>query len=235
MVSFKNRSNRSELMDAPNIPAALLRKNLGELDIMNRYLGGHAISLAGIKSLMTDRNKVYHIVDLGCGSGDVLKYIARWARANQYLVKLTGVDNNSDAIKYLKDRSSEYPEITGVSDDYKYFLQSTAEVDIVHCSLFCHHLDDNELHELFHRLKVHARTGFVINDLQRNPLAYYSVWFLTRLFNGSALSKHDGPVSVLRAFTRKEIELLMQNSGLKKFSIQWKWIFRYLVVVENIK
>jgi hypothetical protein len=73
----------------------------------------------------------------------------------------------------------------------------------------------------------------VINDLQRNPLAYYGVWFLTRLLNGSALAKHDGPVSVLRAFKRREIETLIQRAGLMDFSIQWKWAFRYLVVVKN--
>lgn len=220
-------------MDDPDIPAVLLHKNLGELDLLNRYLGGHAISLAGIKCLMTDRNKVYHIVDLGCGSGDVLKYIARWARKNQFQVKLTGVDNNPEAIKYLEDHSSDYPEISGVAADYTYFLETALAVDIVHCSLFCHHLEDKTLQELFQRLKVHVRTGFVINDLQRNPLAYYSVWFLTRLFNGSALSKHDGPVSVLRGFKRKEIALLLQKAGLTGYSIQWKWIFRYLVVVKN--
>ncbi len=172
-------------MDDPEIPAALLHKNLRELDTLNRYLGGHAISLAGIKKLMTDRSKLYHIVDLGCGSGDVLKYIARWARANQIRVKLTGgVDNNPLAIKYLEANSKNYPEITGAVADYTYFLETATEVDIVHCALFCHHLEDEALEALFQRLKVNAHTGFVINDLQRNPLAYYSVWLLTRLFNG---------------------------------------------------
>lgn len=220
-------------MDDPEIPAALLHKNLGELDLLNRYLGGHAISLAGIKQLMTDRNKVYHIADLGCGSGDVLKYIARWARKNQFQVKLTGVDNNPQAIKYLQANSKDYPEISGVAADYTYFIETATQVDIVHCALFCHHLEDKALEALFQHLKVHAHTGFVINDLQRNPLAYYSVWLLTRLFNGSALSKHDGPVSVLRAFRRNEIELLLQKAGFLNFSIRWKWIFRYLVVVKN--
>lgn len=220
-------------MDDPEIPAALLHKNLRELDMLNRHLGGHAISLAGIKELMTDRSKLYHIVDLGCGSGDVLKYIARWARANQFRVKLTGIDNNPQAIKYLEEQSAAFPEISGVVADYTQFLEKTTAVDIVHCALFCHHLEDQALHELFSSLKVQARIGFVINDLQRNPLAYYSVWLLTRLLNGSALSKHDGPVSVLRAFKRKEIAGLLQKAGLEAFSIQWKWIFRYLVVVKN--
>ena len=235
MVSFKDRSNQSELMDASDIPVRLLHKNLGELDILNRYLGGHSISLEGIKQLVGDRQKVYHIVDLGCGSGDVLKYVARWARSNKFQVKLTGVDKNSEAIQYLVENCSEYPEITGVISDYKDFFETDPEIDIVHSSLFFHHLNNNELLEMFLYLKKNTREGFVINDLQRSPIAYYSAWFLTRLLNGSALSRHDGPVSVLRAFTRNELELMLRKADIKEFSIQWRWAFRYLVVVKTGK
>jgi SAM-dependent methyltransferase len=233
MVSFKNRSSQSELMDAPDIPVKLLHQNLGELDLLNRTLGGHSISLEGIKRLMVDRQKVYHVVDLGCGSGDVLKYIARWARSNQYLVKLTGIDRNSDAIRYLVDNCSEYPEINGVVSDYKDYLETDPCIDIVHSSLFCHHLNNQELLELFRYLKSYASVGFVINDLQRSSIAYYSVWFLTRLLNGSILSKHDGPISVLRAFTHDELEKLLHQSGIIEISIQWRWAFRYLVVAKT--
>ncbi len=235
MVSFKNRSGQSEMMDAPDIPVQLLHKNLGELDVLNRYLGGHSISIEGIKRLMTDRQKIYHIVDLGCGSGDVLKYIARWARLNQYQVKLTGVDKNPDAIQYLIINCSEYSEITGVVSDYRDFLKTDPKVDIVHCSLFCHHLNNQELLQLFSYLKTYTSEGFVVNDLQRSPIAYYSVWFLTRLLNGSALSKHDGPISVLRAFSRNELEQLLHTADLQEISIQWRWAFRYLVVAKNAK
>ena len=233
MVSFKDRSEEEEWMDAPReFGVQLLHKNLGELDILNRYLGGHAISMEGLKRLIVDRQKVYHIVDLGCGSGDVLKYIARWARSNQYKVKLTGVDRNPTAIQYLERNCSEYPEIKGLVCDYREYL-GTESVDIVHCSLFCHHLNNQELMELLLNLKSFTREGFVINDLQRNPMAYYGVWLMTRLLNGSVLSKHDGPISVLRAFTREELEQLLKRADLKEGLIYWRWAFRYLVVVKT--
>lgn len=233
MVSFKTRSGQPEMMDDPDIPVQLLHKNLGELDILNRYLGGHSISIDGIKRLMTDRQKIYHIVDLGCGSGDVLKYIARWARTKKFQVKLTGIDRNPDAIKYLNKNCSGYPEITGVASDYKEFLETGTKIDIVHSALFCHHLNNRELLELFRYSKKYISDGFVINDLQRSSIAYYSVWFLTRLLRGSALSKHDGPVSVLSAFTRPELVNLMKAAGFEEISIQWRWAFRYLVVAKT--
>lgn len=220
-------------MDADDIPTSLLHKNLGELDILNRYMGGHAISMEGIKQLIIDRHRVYHIADIGCGSGDVLKYIARWARSNSYNVQLTGVDKNPDAIEYLNHNCSAYPEIKGVICDYRDFLKAEYRVDIVHSALFCHHLGSKELIELFSALKQCVRLGFVMNDLHRSPVAYYSVWIMTRLLNGSALSRHDGPVSVLRAFTRDELKELLQAAEIKEFFIRWRWAFRYLVVART--
>lgn len=227
---FKHRSYESELLDAPNIPKDLLFQNLRELDFINRVLGGHAISMNGIKRLVTDKNKIYHIVDLGCGSGDTMQGIADWASAKGYQVKLTGVDINADVISYMNDYCKDYPEISGVASDYREFLKTDTPIDIIHCSLFCHHLKDDELTELFSYFKLYTRTGFIINDLHRHWLAYYGVKMITHLLNGSVLSKNDGPISVLRAFKLEELHALLRKAEITNYSIRWKWAFRYLII-----
>ena len=227
---FTNRSYRLELLDEPNIPKQLLFQNLRELDFINKTLGGHSITIAGIKQLVRDKNKTYHIVDIGCGGGDAMKYIADWGRKNNYKIKFTGVDMNADAIEYMKTNCSGYSEIKGVVSDYRDYLKQNTEIDIVHCSLFCHHLKDDELTELFSYLKKHAEIGFVINDLERNRFAYYTIKLLTRLFNGSSLVKNDAPLSVLRGFKKRELLDLFEKAAIENVSIKWKWAFRYLVI-----
>lgn len=227
---FKNRSTEKELLDGTNIQQDLLFKNLRELDILNRITGGHAISLKGIKGLITDHTKVYHVVDLGCGSGDSLRAIADWARNNNFNVQLIGVDMNADVIDYLQNHCRSYPEISGIIADYRDFLDRNTSVDIVHCSLFCHHLNDNELIRLFTYFSEKVTTGFVINDLQRNWPAYYSAWFFTRLLNGTTLAKNDGPVSVLRAFRANELKNLLEKANISDYKIQKKRGLRFLVV-----
>ena len=233
MSKFAQRSYESELLDAPNIPKELLFKNLRELDVVNRLLGGHSITLSGIKKLISDKNKIYHIIDIGCGGGDAMKQIAKWARVKNYKIKLTGVDMNSDCIDFMKDACKEFPEIDGVVMDYRDYLKTNAEVDIIHCSLFCHHLKEDDLIELFQYMNKCARIGFVINDLQRHWFAYYSIKFLTRLLNGSSLVKNDAPLSVLRGFKKNELNDLLKKADLKNVSIKWKWAFRYLVFCKN--
>lgn len=231
MNSFKVRSDVPEMMDNPNIQRKLLQKNLAELDILNRHLGGHSITLQGIKALL-EKNKPYEIADLGCGSGDTLRYLAQWARKKKFIFKFYGVDANIHAIQYLKRHCMGYPEITGILLDYREFLTSAEPVDIYVCSLFCHHLSNEQLIELFGLLR-RAKTGFVINDLHRSRAAYYIAWLFTRLFNSTVLSKNDGPVSVMKAFKRSELEKLLRESGNTRFFIRRKWAFRYQVVVRN--
>lgn len=230
---FSNRSNESELLDAPNIPAELLFQNLKELDFINQTLGGHSVTIAGIKQLLTDKNKIYHIVDIGCGGGDAMKSIAVWAKKNDYKVKLTGVDYNSDAINYMKCYCKDYPEIDGVNNDYRFFLKNDNTVDIIHCSLFCHHLKDDELIELFTCIKQYAKIGFVINDLHRHWFAYYSIKFLTRLLNGSSLVRNDAPLSVLRGFKKIELKKLFEKAEINNCNMKWMWAFRYLIIYRN--
>ncbi|MFN8255997.1 MAG: methyltransferase domain-containing protein [Bacteroidales bacterium] len=227
---FTYRSNEKELLDSTDVPSDLLYKNLKELAILNQKTGGHAISLKGVKQLITDRHKTYHLVDLGCGGGDSLKAIANWSRSNGFRIKLTGVDMNANAIEYMKIQCKDYPEITGIVSDYQDFLINNTSIDIVHCSLFCHHLTDEKLLELFAYFNQHVHTGFIISDLQRNWLTYYGAWLFTRLLNGTELAKNDGPVSALRGFKFKELDALLKKAYFKDYSIQKIWLFRYLIV-----
>lgn len=218
------------MLDEQNIPAGLLHKNLKELDILNKFAGGQRTSLKGIKQLVSSHSQTYHIVDLGCGSGDVLKHIADWARVNKYKVRLTGVDFNKEVVTHLITHCADYPEITGVCAGYSDYLQQDIPIDIVHCSLFCHHLIDQELVDLFVYFRRKLRCGFVINDLQRNRLAYFAAWLLPRILHGTDLAKNDGPISVLRGFKSEEIRFLMAKAGIQNYSIQKAWAFRFLIV-----
>jgi len=218
------------MMDAPDISKGMLYQNLHELDLLNRTLGGHAISLCGIKTLVNDKTRTYHIVDLGCGSGDTLKHIAKWARVHQYKVRLTGIDINADAINYLKHQCKDYPEISGVVSDWHDYLLKDNAVDIIHCSLFCHHLSNENLAALFDLIHGRVKTGFVINDLRRNWLAYYCVFVLTRLLRGSVLSRNDGPLSVLHGFKSSELKTIIEQAQITQYVIKKKCAFRFLIM-----
>lgn len=231
---FKNRSTQEEWMDQPGISRKELFKNLRELDILNRWSGGHQISLQGLKALIhSSEGNPLHVVDLGCGSGDVLRLMARWARKNGIPAKFTGVDKNAHAIDYLNHHCKAYTEISGVQDTFESFLDKTDDVDIIHNALFCHHLNDTAFLHLLKKMKAIATKGFIINDLVRSPMAYYASIAFTRLAHASDLAKNDGPISILRGFRLNEIKKFMDSAGIPNYSLNKTGGFRFLLVGYN--
>ena len=230
---FEVRSYKKELLDADDIPKELLFQNLRELEFINKYLGGHKVSLYGLKKIMVDKSKTYQILDIGCGGGDSLKAIAKWANNNNYKIKLTGIDLKQDCIDFAKKNSANI-NCSFICDDFrnalKDFENPKSEITIVHASLFCHHFTENDIVAFVKTCSEHNAI-FLVNDLERHPFAYYSIKFLTYLFSKSPLVKNDAPLSVLRGFKRKEWQSILNNAAMKNFSVKNRWAFRHLVTV----
>jgi 2-polyprenyl-3-methyl-5-hydroxy-6-metoxy-1,4-benzoquinol methylase len=225
---FKQRSDKKELLDAENIPEKDLFINLKELHVINKYLGGYQISKNALKSIL-DKNKTYSILDIGSGGGDTLKEIFNWGNKNKYNLNLYGLDLKQSCINYSLI-NSPINEIQFICDDYLNINTHLKEVNIIHACLFCHHLSEREIIDLIQFAQLN-NSILVINDLERNPFAYYSIKFLTQLFSNSYLVKNDAPLSVLRGFKRKEWISILEKSGNKSFSLKYKWAFRYELII----
>ena len=73
---------------------------------------------------------------------------------------------------------------------------------------------------------------FIINDLQRNPLAFHLFKLVGVVFRFSNMAKIDGSISIKRAFTKTDWERILASFPSANYSIEWKWAFRYLVVLD---
>ena len=82
-------------------------------------------------------------------------------------------------------------------------------------------------------MKTNSNIGFFINDLHRHLIAYHFIKVATKLFSKSYLVKNDAPVSVLRGFKKNDWKIILENSGIKNYSIKWKWAFRFLIIAFN--
>lgn len=229
MTSFTYRSTQKELLDRDDIPFAHIRQNMRELDLINHYLGGHKITLQGLQSVLCKVPVAgpLHLVEIGSGGGDNLRIIKQWAQRNRREVVLTGIDINPECIAYAQSVPGN-ESIRFLQTDYKETVFDT-KPHVVFSSLFCHHFSEEELVFMLQWMKENTRSGFFINDLHRHPLAYYSIKAITRLLSRSYLVKNDAPLSVQRGFSREDWERLFNRAGLKAYTIQWRWAFRWLV------
>ena len=146
MFSFKTRSYKKELLDGSNIPFKDIKRNMQELDFINRKLGGHDITLDGIVALIKDTpifNQQLKIVEIGCGGGDNLRAIKQWAQHIHLPVALLGIDINAECIEYARSQKRN-ESIEFIHSDYS-LTQFPNKPDIVFSSLFSHHFTDEEL------------------------------------------------------------------------------------------
>lgn len=234
--SFAVRSNRTEIMDDLNGTGPDWHQALRELKVINHYLGGNSVTIEGLERLLKGRrvfDEPLEIADIGCGGGDMLQLMADWARANEIPVRLTGVDANPHIIEYARQHCRHYREIDFMTADI--FSDSFAgrKFDLITSTLFTHHFTDEQLVSMMKKLHRQAHLGLVINDLHRHPVAYYSIKLLTKLASRSYMVKHDAPVSVLRAFSRKDWEQILQKAGLNNYRISWRWAFRWMLTVGS--
>jgi 2-polyprenyl-3-methyl-5-hydroxy-6-metoxy-1,4-benzoquinol methylase len=225
---FKTRSTEKELLDQDGIPASDLYQNLRELDFINHWLGGYSISFSAIKKV-SKTDKTYVFADIGCGGGDTLKRVLNWNKRAGFQLDMYGIDIKPVCIDYAK-QNLHGKRVNLICDDYRNLFKHVEKVDIIHACLFCHHLTEQQLTELIH-FAVRHRATLIINDLERHPIAYYSIKWLTRLFSKSYLVKNDAPRSVLRGFKKKEWIEMIQRAAVKTFSVRNKWAFRHEIII----
>lgn len=228
MLGFKHRSNKKELLDGNNIPYADIILNMKELDTINTYLGGHKITVDGFKRILGDLKNI-SVAEIGCGGGDNLRAIEKYCLQNNISVHMLGIDINFDISTYALQQIEKVDIVCG---DYRQ-VKFDNKPYIIFSSLFCHHFSEEELVQQIIWMKENSQIGFFINDLQRYPVAYYAIKILTFLFSKSYLVKNDAPISVARGFTKKEWQEIFDKAGIKNYTIQWKWAFRYLICFKH--
>ncbi|CAN5620829.1 class I SAM-dependent methyltransferase [soil metagenome] len=231
MPDFAHRSSTIEIMDDLDCNGEVVHQTLRELEFINRWLGGNAVTLEGVKQLTSyHKNETLHIADLGCGGGDMLKLLADWGRSKNIKFKLTGIDANPHIIAFAQNNCKSHPEITFETLDIFSNDFQSRKYDIVMGTLFYHHFSQESLTDFFSKLKQQVRVGIIINDIHRHWLAYHSIRLLTKFFSKSAMVKFDAPLSVLRAFTNQELTDILTQSGIQPFQLKWKWAFRWLMI-----
>ncbi|WP_395067422.1 methyltransferase domain-containing protein [Flavobacterium sp.] len=236
LLNTKYRTDDPEIMDDFALEGEILRDALDKIAKINQLLGGNKLTLQGIQNLINKvaLDKEVTIADIGCGNGDMLRSLADYASNNNLNFKLIGIDANQFTVNHAKELSKHYPNISYQCEDIFDEKFKDLKYDIVLCTLTLHHFKDDEIIKLLEVFYNNAAIGIVINDLQRSAIAYRLFQGLCFVFRLNKMSKEDGLVSILRGFKKEELEVFSKKMHLKKYSIQWKWAFRYQWIIEKV-
>lgn len=207
---MSRRAHQAELLDEEGHDPEELAHSLRQVAQVNRLLGGSLALRRHLRPLL-DRGQPVRLLDVGTGNGETLDEILRWARAGGGRWTGVGVDRSA-AVARIASRDSRAPTVRG---DALALPFASGSVDVALCTLTLHHFPEEPAVGLLREMGRVARELVLVNDLERHPLAHLSARVLAHtLWRGNRITRHDGPLSVLRAFTPGELLALGRSAGL---------------------
>jgi len=225
MPLLSKRRPDPELIDLPRESYSLSEYagNLADIRKVNRFLGDHHATLKHFSLLVPVAGgglaKPISVLDVATGSADIPAAIVIWARSQGVQVRVTAVDNNPNAILEAAAYTRGYPEITVAIADGLSLPFEDGSFDFVLCTKTLHHFSEEHTVRLLKEIDRVAAIGYIIMDIRRSCVAWALISVLTRLFTGNRLTRHDGPLSVLRSYTVSELESLVVKAGLTSSSV----------------
>jgi SAM-dependent methyltransferase len=207
-----------ELLDGPLDDPAALRGNLRDLAWINRRLGGTRASRHAIERLLGRRSGPHTVLDVGTGAADIpLALIAATAAGGRPL-RVTGVDSRAEVLDAARDvdpRLAAAADLELVVGDGRSLAWADRAFDVVHASLVLHHLEPADAVAFLAEAARVARHGVVVNDLVRARHHWLGAKALLAVTTRNRYTRHDGPLSVRRAYTRIELRALLAAGGLR--------------------
>jgi 2-polyprenyl-3-methyl-5-hydroxy-6-metoxy-1,4-benzoquinol methylase len=215
-----------------DVPAADLAATLADLDRLNAWFGGYALSLARVRRAAAAAPPARRllVVDVGGGDGAFARRVARWARRAGRRVRVLVIDHDATAARLATAACAAYREIAVVRADAAALPLALAAADVVHCGLTLHHLEPDAAVRALRDMRRACRGRVVVNDLARSPLALGLVWLATRVLPTHPMSRHDGPLSVRRAYAPAELGDLFGAAGVTGATLtRYPWLARLVV------
>jgi len=228
---FLRRSDVAELMDG-DCDYETFRDCLIDLSRVNRMTLAYRPTLAFLELLhdagRLPKNRPLHILDVGCGYGDMLREVAAWAHRKKVEVKLTGIDLSPWSALAAREATSTETEIAWLTGDV-FAYRPDVPADVILSALLTHHLPDDMLVRFLRWQEDAAQIGWFVNDLHRHPVPYHVFAKASRLLRLHRFVQHDGPVSISRSFRKADWQQFLQSAQITGADVAWWMPFRLCV------
>jgi SAM-dependent methyltransferase len=216
---FKRRRIEPEQLD--HLPPCLARRNLADIVRINRRFGGHSILQTSLAQVARP-NDTFSLLDVGAASGDAARLIRRLYPG----ASVHSFDSNANNLA-----QAPFPKLLG---DAFHLPFGDGVFDIVVCSLFLHHFEDDQVEDLLRSFYKLARKALLVFDLERHILPYLFLPFTRPIFKWNRVTVNDGMKSVRAAFRLRELEDLARTAGLRKTVVRsYRPAFRLALTAQR--
>jgi ubiquinone/menaquinone biosynthesis C-methylase UbiE len=222
-----------EHLDRPVAPADR-DASLADIDRLNAWFGGYSLTLNALDRALEGVPKPERalVVDVGGGRGDFARRLIRHARRRGRRVHVVVVDRDPDLLRTA--RLADSSAVSVVRADASALPFRDAGVEAVTISLTLHHMEPDAAATCLREMHLASRVAVIVNDLLRTRLSLALVWLATRVLACHPISRHDGPLSVRRAYSANELETLAEKAGIPAPRItRYPLLGRLLALIER--
>jgi ubiquinone/menaquinone biosynthesis C-methylase UbiE len=228
------QSTEDEWMDAPGgHPPEVIADNLNDLRRVNALLGGVRLTLRPLARLAAGvpPDRPLRVLDVATGGADIPRAVAAWARRHGRRLFIVASDVSPDFLAVTRRLYGD-AGLVFVAADSRRLPFATGAFDVITWSLALHHVFRDGALDTLREFRRCARRGVVVNDIVRHWIGYVGAIIAVRCGSHNVLTRHDGPLSVLRAYTRREMAELAQEAGLRP--IRWESFAVYRVALTAV-
>jgi len=209
-------------MDDPVDSLVELEANLRDIERVNRFFGG----IAPLARVLETTGAI-EILDVGCGAADIPRALLYRARRHGRTLAITCLDRSEQMLEIARRQNDSLRFVHGDGDALPF---ADGSFDVAMCSLTLHHIEAREAVGFLRELRRVSRVTPLVCDLRRTPFAYAATWTYAQLFTRNRLTRHDAPVSVLRAYTLDEAVELAREAGWHAPQVRTEPWFRMTLI-----
>lgn len=227
---FKSRSYKPERIDTGDYTPEEYDRFLQDIRLVNRFAGDNwTLRKTLLRDIEKQDLKEFSVLDVGAGSGEFLRTIAKFARKQKRNAKLFGLELNTRSANAILEESKNFAEIKSIQANALNLPFADNSFDYTICSLFTHHLADEDVIKTLSEMSRVSRRQIFVIDLHRHPLAYVSYKIFCVAFRISRLVREDGSLSILRSFKPDELKDFGKKAKLENISVERHFPFRIVL------
>ncbi len=231
---FKKRETRPERIDTGDYTPDEYARFLKEIRFINERLGDRAaLEATLIAEIERLELREFSVLDVGAGTGELLGVIADFAGASGRKAHLIGLDLNDLSIREVAAEARTHSEIQAVQGDALALPFEDDTFDFAYCSLFTHHLADDQIPAALIEMSRVARRGIVVIDLERSPTAWLLYQLFCLAYRISPLVRQDGLLSIRKGFRVNEMIEIGQGLALADVKVERHKPYR--VVMKGLR
>ena len=210
----------TELLDDPRADPAAVRRELNDIARLNGLFGGTRAVVRELETVFRrgkreegrGKSTTWTLLDVGTGLGDIPRAAAAAARRHGISLQLVGVELNRAAAAAARGVDGADPMALVLADGGALPLLPRS-VDIVIVSQVLHHLPRDVTVRWIAQLGTLARRAVILADLRRSRVAMAALWLVSYPLGFSAVTRHDGVLSLRRGYTRDEFNEILLAAG----------------------